>query len=135
MNVRQALENDPRNHISLSEYLEICERNGFRKHKDKLQLSTYLHELGICLHYQDDPLLNKTVILKTDWCTNAVYKVLDTNQVIENLGRFTRADLDEIWGLSDRIAVIYEGKIVAIKPADETTESEIGLLMAGGKNE
>lgn len=45
------------------------------------------------------------------------------------------ADLDEIWGLSDRIAVIYEGKIVAIKPVDETTESEVGLLMAGGKNE
>ncbi len=45
------------------------------------------------------------------------------------------ADLDEIWGLSDRIAVIYEGKIVAIKPVDETTESEVGLLMAGGKSE
>jgi simple sugar transport system ATP-binding protein len=45
------------------------------------------------------------------------------------------ADLDEIWSLSDRIAVIYEGKIVAIKPVDETSESEVGLLMAGGKIE
>jgi simple sugar transport system ATP-binding protein len=45
------------------------------------------------------------------------------------------ADLDEIWSLSDRIAVIYEGKIVSIKPVDETTEIEVGLLMAGGKNE
>jgi ABC-type uncharacterized transport system ATPase subunit len=44
------------------------------------------------------------------------------------------ADLDEIWALSDRIAVIYEGKIVAVKPVGETTEQEIGLLMAGGRN-
>jgi len=45
------------------------------------------------------------------------------------------ADLDEIWALSDRIAVIYEGMIVAVKPVDETTEQEIGLLMAGGRND
>lgn len=45
------------------------------------------------------------------------------------------ADLDEIWALSDRIAVIYEGRIVAVKPVDETTEQEIGLLMAGGRND
>jgi len=41
------------------------------------------------------------------------------------------ADLDEIWALSDRIAVIYEGRIVAVRDADETNTSEIGLLMAG----
>lgn len=45
------------------------------------------------------------------------------------------ADLDEIWALSNRIAVIYEGKIVAVKPVGETTEQEIGLLMAGGRND
>jgi len=44
------------------------------------------------------------------------------------------ADLDEIWALSDRIAVIYEGKIVAVKPVGETSEQEIGLLMAGGRS-
>jgi len=45
------------------------------------------------------------------------------------------ADLDEIWALSDRIAVIYEGRIVAVKPVNETTEQEIGRLMAGGRND
>lgn len=42
------------------------------------------------------------------------------------------ADLDEIWALSDRIAVIYEGRIVAVRNPDETSEQELGLLMAGG---
>jgi ABC-type uncharacterized transport system ATPase subunit len=45
------------------------------------------------------------------------------------------ADLDEIITLSDRIAVIYEGKIVAIKNCNETNEFELGLLMTGGKND
>jgi ABC-type uncharacterized transport system ATPase subunit len=44
------------------------------------------------------------------------------------------ADLDEIWALSDRVAVIYEGRIVTVKDIDETDIQEIGLLMAGGGN-
>lgn len=40
-------------------------------------------------------------------------------------------ELDEIMNVSDRIAVIYEGKIVAIVDPKETTEQELGLLMAG----
>ncbi len=45
------------------------------------------------------------------------------------------ADLDEIWGLSDRVAVIYEGEIVAVKDIDDTSEQEIGRYMAGGNDE
>jgi len=43
------------------------------------------------------------------------------------------ADLDEIWVLSDRIAVMYEGEVVAIKDPEKTSEQELGLLMAGAK--
>ncbi|MFE8695120.1 ABC transporter ATP-binding protein [Cytobacillus sp. FJAT-53684] len=42
-------------------------------------------------------------------------------------------ELDEIMNVSDRIAVIYEGTIVAIVDPKETTEQELGLLMAGSK--
>lgn len=45
------------------------------------------------------------------------------------------AELDEIIGLSDRIAVMYRGKIVATVDAASTTREEIGLLMAGAKKE
>lgn len=41
-------------------------------------------------------------------------------------------ELDEILNLSDRIAVMYEGKIVGIVDADKTNENELGLMMAGG---
>jgi len=41
-------------------------------------------------------------------------------------------DLDEIMNVSDRIAVIFEGKIVGIADAIGADENEIGLMMAGG---
>lgn len=40
-------------------------------------------------------------------------------------------DLDEILSLSDRIAVIYEGRIMAIVPRAQATTETLGLLMAG----
>jgi simple sugar transport system ATP-binding protein len=40
-------------------------------------------------------------------------------------------DLDEILQLSDTIAVLFEGAIMAIRPADGATPEELGLLMAG----
>jgi simple sugar transport system ATP-binding protein len=40
-------------------------------------------------------------------------------------------DLDEILGLADRIAVIYEGRIMDILPRASATAEQLGLLMAG----
>lgn len=42
-------------------------------------------------------------------------------------------DLDEILALSDRIAVIYEGKIMGIVTIDRATPKDLGLMMAGVK--
>ncbi|WP_456444490.1 ABC transporter ATP-binding protein [Deinococcota bacterium DY0809b] len=41
------------------------------------------------------------------------------------------ADLNEVMSLSDRILVMYEGRIVGEVRPDEVTEEQIGLLMAG----
>ncbi|WP_210469381.1 ABC transporter ATP-binding protein [Sporosarcina sp. 6E9] len=40
-------------------------------------------------------------------------------------------ELDEVMNVSDRIAVIYDGQIVDTVNPSETTEQELGLLMAG----
>ena len=40
-------------------------------------------------------------------------------------------DLDEIRVLSDRIAVLYEGRIMGIVERDQATVEQIGLMMAG----
>ncbi|HEM60815.1 MAG TPA: ABC transporter ATP-binding protein [Chloroflexi bacterium] len=44
-------------------------------------------------------------------------------------------ELDEIMALSDRIAVMYEGKIVGSVDADKVTREELGLMMAGARLE
>ncbi|BAL98259.1 MULTISPECIES: ABC transporter ATP-binding protein [Caldilinea] len=42
-------------------------------------------------------------------------------------------DLDEIFALSDRIVVLYEGRIMGEFEAAEADLTEVGLLMAGGR--
>jgi simple sugar transport system ATP-binding protein len=44
-------------------------------------------------------------------------------------------DLDEILALSDRIAVIYEGRIMGEMPCADATPQALGLLMAGVQGE
>jgi internalin A len=95
--VREALENDHRHYITQQEFLELCDIHGFKRREDKLQLSGYLHDLGVCLHFQDDPILKNWIILKPEWGTTAVYRVLDTNTVQKAFGYFTQTDLNLIW--------------------------------------
>jgi hypothetical protein len=102
--VRETLEEDERNYISLDQYFQICDRNGFKFKQEsvtdgRLVLSQYFHDLGSILHFQEDQTspLYKTVILKPKWGTDAAYKVLDNNQVKQNLGKFTTTELNQIW--------------------------------------
>jgi len=39
-------------------------------------------------------------------------------------------ELDEVFALADRIAIMYRGEIIAIVPASASRE-EVGLYMAG----
>jgi simple sugar transport system ATP-binding protein len=42
-------------------------------------------------------------------------------------------DLEELFAISDRIVVMYEGRIVGDLEASATTPAEVGLLMAGAE--
>lgn len=97
LSVRRALEDDSRPYISLYQFLDLCGQYGITRYEDKLQISSYLHDLGVILHFQDEPLLKKMVILQPEWGVDAVYRVLGNNQVNHTLGRFGRADLGNIW--------------------------------------
>lgn len=44
-------------------------------------------------------------------------------------------ELDEVMALSDRIAVMYDGKIVGVMDAKDATEKKLGILMAGGSQQ
>jgi GTPase SAR1 family protein len=95
--VREALEKDKRNTITLKEYLDICEKNGITKSKDALVLSQYFHDIGVFLHFQDDSLLKKTIFLRPNWATHAVYQILDHDLINQKEGRFNKKDAEIIW--------------------------------------
>ena len=96
--IRSALDNDSRNYISIYEYYQLCEINKLTDRQDMLRLSSYLHDLGVCLHFQDDPTLKHYVILKPEWATTAVYKVIVNNKTVkQSLGCFTQEQLVDIW--------------------------------------
>ena len=83
--VREALETNTQNYITQAEFLSLCATHGFKRQKDKLQLSGYLHDLGVFLHFKDDPVLKNWVILKPEWGTTAVYAVFRHPKSAEKL--------------------------------------------------
>jgi len=95
--VRESLEKDERNVISLQDYLNICKNNGIAKQEDARVLSQYFHDIGVFLHFQDDDLLERTLFLKPNWATHAVYKVLDHPLLNQKNGRFGKEDAEIFW--------------------------------------
>lgn len=102
VDIRRELENRAKKvpYINESEYLEICFQFGMDTKERANYLSDYLHDLGVFLHFKDNAILKRWIILKPDWGTEAVYKVLDDDNVIESKGYFTRNDLKRIWSSS-----------------------------------
>ncbi len=86
--------------LTLNEYYKICSDLKIDDRKKALEISGYLHDLGILLHFQDNDLLRKTIILQKEWVTNAVYKILDDNTVTDKKGRFCKKDASNIWSES-----------------------------------
>ena len=84
-------------YIGQSEYFEIYKRHLELDRAKALHLSRYLHDLGVFLHFQDDPLLSRVVILRNSWATDAVFRILDDEPVKSRLGRFNLDDCARLW--------------------------------------
>jgi len=95
LEIRTILETLESNYISAEEYLNICNQHGL-PNKRALFLSQYFHDLGVFLHFQEDSLLRNILFLKPEWATNAVYKILDSKDVIIRNGEFDPDMLDSI---------------------------------------
>ena len=61
-----------------------------------------------------------------------VHKALVEQRDAGNAVLLVSLELDEVMNVSDRIAFMYEGKIVGIVDAKTTDENTLGLMMAGG---
>lgn len=95
LDIRSTLESLKSNYISADEYLSLCNQHGL-SNKRGLFLSQYFHDLGVFLHFQEDNFLRNILFLKPEWATNAVYKILDSKEVINRNGEFDPNMLDSI---------------------------------------
>ncbi len=99
--VREKIEKErlkQRPYISDERYREICASHGITDEAKQSDLSRYFHDLGVFLHFQENPLLRRDVFLQNEWVTNAVYKILDDREIAEGKrGRFDKEDLARLW--------------------------------------
>jgi len=141
--IRQKLEALEVDHITIKEYRDLCEAEGITDPLRKKDLLDFLHNLGAVLYFQEVAGLNKLVILRPEWATNAVYRLLDHTKKKGDHGHFNRNDLTAVWqceeyedyfeellGLMDKFELCYpapENKDVFIVPSllpDDRTGSD-----------
>ena len=106
LKVRQKLENLGENWISYNRFYEICKSEGLDDENINV-LDGYLHELGVTLHFKDRLTLKNIVILKPEWATEAYYKILSTNYVIDKEGILSQRELSQIWNTETYPPSVY----------------------------
>lgn len=97
VHIRDILESQHNsNFITYKQYLKICTENHLNQEK-AASIAKYYHDLGVILHFQDDPILGDKVILNPEWATDAVYEVVDNMEIQKSFGKFKYNELKNIW--------------------------------------
>jgi internalin A len=96
IDVRKELESLDVNCIDYDTYKAVCSKYRLDAAQADF-LSRYYHDLGVVLHFQDHPILRQILFLKPEWATNAVYKLVDTKDIVKAYGRFRFDQLRRIW--------------------------------------
>lgn len=90
-----------KNFITQDEYLNLCDANDVADETSQHTLIGFLHDLGVVLHFQDDPRLEALGILNPQWVTNGVYKILNSHELFQNQGVLSLSILNNILNLPE----------------------------------
>ena len=101
--IRAALQELAMQHSVIEErhYLELYASHVDDDPPGARRLSRYLHDLGVFLHFQDDELLRRIVVLRNEWATDAVFAIVDDEKVKAQRGLFGRTDCGRLWSGPD----------------------------------
>jgi internalin A len=97
-NVKNALEELGRaqNFISEEKFAETCAIHEINEAGSQRTLLGFLHDLGVLLHFQDDPRLESLGILNPVWVTDGVYKILNAPAFFQAQGVLPLSMLGDI---------------------------------------
>ena len=96
LDAANAIRNLPEKYITPQQLAEIIVAKSVFPDSVAI-LAQWLHELGDIIYFRDNEELNDIVILKPQWVTEYISKVLTSRKVINNSGIFTRTHQAQLW--------------------------------------
>ncbi|TKJ40235.1 GTPase [candidate division LCP-89 bacterium B3_LCP] len=96
LNTAEAIRGNDRQWISSKEFWDILKDNEIEEKEAKV-LAQWLHELGDILFFKDDEELKGLVILKPQWVTDHINRVLISKDVKEGDGILHRTHMEDLW--------------------------------------
>ncbi|MGF1933939.1 MAG: COR domain-containing protein [Nostoc sp. ChiQUE02] len=95
LNAANAIRTQSKKYITPQQLWDIMAESQVTESQEVL--ARWLHELGEILYFQDNEELNDTVILKPQWVTEYISKALESEDVINRKGIFTRQEMNQLW--------------------------------------
>ncbi len=81
-----------RDYLPYEEYVKICEEEEITAEASQTTLISYIHDLGIALHFPEHPLF----VLNPEWVTQGVYQILNSHRLFQKKGVLHLEDLKRI---------------------------------------
>ncbi len=75
-----------RDYLPYEEYVTICEGEKITEDASQSTLISYIHDLGIALHFPEQPLF----VLNPEWVTQGVYQILNSHRLFQKKGVLAR---------------------------------------------
>ncbi|HYK00986.1 MAG TPA: COR domain-containing protein [Thermoanaerobaculia bacterium] len=94
--VKERLETMPDEFMSYEQFRQFCRDEGVGDDADRDTLAAVLHCLGIALNYRQDPRLRETSVLKPEWVTQGIYRILNATKLAEQQGELHLDDLKQL---------------------------------------
>ena len=94
--VKEHLESMEADFIGYEGFRQLCSAEGIEDDSDRDTLCWVLHCLGIALNYRDDSRLRDTSVLKPEWVTQGIYKILNAKELAERQGELHLNDLQQL---------------------------------------
>ncbi len=97
--LKQQLEAMPDDFITYDHYVQVCTKHQINETSPQKTLIDLLHDLGIVLNFREDtkrPQLQNTNILKPNWATEAIYKLINCHVLFQTKGVLELPQLSEL---------------------------------------
>ena len=94
-NIKTALEQMKDHYIDYNDYEQMCLKENIMDTAARDTLVEFLNDLGIVLHFKEFDLQD-THVLEPKWVTEAVYKIINSGELVRCNGVLNIKSLDEI---------------------------------------